>query len=922
MKSLFGTNKERQVKKLVPVLQQVRAHERTCVSMTNDELRGETAAFKESLNQGATLDDILPEAFATVCEVSKRVTGMRMFDVQIIGGIVLHQGMIAEMVTGEGKTLAATMPIYLNALTGNGVHLVTHSDYLARRDGEWMGPVYEFMGQTVGLIQHDMSTAERQVAYRSDVTYGTNNEFGFDYLRDNMAVRADMRVQRALNYAIIDEIDSILVDEARTPLIISGRPEKSTDLYYKVDEAVRRLKKGIPPEDPEAEKNYDYEVEEKGQHVILTERGMVNAERYLGIDDLYVSDSLGVVHMIEQSIRAHELYKRDVRYVNRNGEILIVDDFTGRIMEGRRYSDGLHQAIEAKERVAVQFESQTVASITYQNLFKLYNKIAGMTGTAATEANEFAQIYDLDVVQIPTNQPLVRDDQTDLVFATEEGKFRHVVKEIAEINETGRPVLVGTVSIEKSEKVAAMLEEAGVKDFQVLNAKQHDREAAIVASAGKRGAITIATNMAGRGTDIKLGAGVRELGGLAIVGTERHESRRIDNQLRGRCGRQGDLGTTRFYLSLEDEVARLFGGDKVKRLLEWTGSQQDMDDQPLEQRMVSRSILRAQRQVEEYNFEIRKHLKEYDDVMNRQRKVIYETRRSVLEDRDVLEQIRSMFENIVADMVDEYAPEEELPENWDLDGLENRFRYMFGFAARLAGDEDAAPKALIDDLVEQVQEEYVRREAAIAEEYRGSYRREIGGDDSHIDFAKLARKYVHDLEKMALLRAADDRWIDHLYSMDYLRDSVRLRAYGQKDPLVEYKTEGFEMFQTMMATIEDNVTQTLFRLTDPEVRKSRQMEARRGTLTMDNDPFAQISQYTLVGADKQQDSSFAAYDTSRFALAGQSSAPQGGQDPGAEAKRPKIRPIRNVGPQTKPNDPCPCGSGKKYKKCCGGLNQN
>ncbi|MBN2308448.1 MAG: preprotein translocase subunit SecA [Candidatus Hydrogenedentes bacterium] len=911
LKSLFGTSSDRQVKRLIPLLQEVRAHEAASVGLSDAQLRARTGQFKERLSQGEDLESLLPEAFAVACEAAKRVNGMRHFDVQIIGGIVLHQGNIAEMVTGEGKTLVATLPIYLNGLTGKGVHLVTVSDYHARRDREWMGPIYEFLGLTVGLIQHDMGTAERQVGYRADVTYGTNNEFGFDYLRDNMARRPELRVQRQLNYAIVDEIDSILIDEARTPLIISGRPEKSTDLYYRVDEAVRRLRKET-----------HYEVEEKGHHVMLTEDGMAMAENLLGVEDLYVQDSLGIVHMLEQSIRAHNFYKRDDEYVVRDGEVLIVDEFTGRMMEGRRFSDGLHQALEAKEQVAVQFESQTVASITYQNYFKLYNKLAGMTGTAATEANEFAQIYDLDVVQVPTNLPLIRDDETDLVFATEEGKFRHVVSEICDIHEQGRPVLVGTVSIEKSERVATMLSERGVSEFEVLNAKHHGREAAIVANAGRRGAITIATNMAGRGTDIKLREGVRELGGLAIIGTERHDSRRIDNQLRGRCGRQGDPGTTRFFLSLEDEVARLFGGDKVKRLLEWTGSQQEMDDQPLGQRMVSRSIERAQRQVEEYNFEIRKHLKEYDDVMNKQRQIIYQIRRDVLEDRDVLEQMRTMFENLVADMVDEYAPEDQLPENWDLEGLATRFKYVFGFEAKTVGAEDEEPQPLLEDLVAQVQDEYARREGCIAEEYRASFREEIGGDDSHIAFPKLARKYVHDLEKMALLSAVDDKWIDHLYSMDYLRESVRLRAYGQKDPLVEYKTEAFEMFGAMMASIEENVSQTLFRLTDPEVRKARQLQARRGTLTMKDDPFAAISQYHLVGADKQQDSSFASYDTSRFALAGQDAAAARDDDGRAGARRPRRQPVRHAGPQVGPNDPCPCGSGKKYKKCCGGLARN
>lgn len=948
LRAIFGTSSERQIKRLMPILEEVRRHEARCVRMTNDELRAQTAVFKSRLAPALSrhiaevsqmeetdeevrrkalmkrvqeeLDRLLPEAFAVVSEASKRVIGMRPFDVQILGGIVLHRGCIAEMVTGEGKTLVATLPVYLNALTGFGVHVVTVNDYLARRDREWMGPIYEFLGLTVGLIQHDMGTAERQVGYRADITYGTNNEYGFDYLRDNMAVRPEMRVQRDLNYAIIDEIDSILIDEARTPLIISGRPEKSTDMYYKVDEVVRRLRKGV-----------HYEIEEKGHHVMLTEEGMEAAERMLGVTDLYTDEHIGTVHMIEQAIRAHNFYRRDDEYVVRDGEVLIVDEFTGRILEGRRYSDGLHQAIEAKERVPIQFESQTIASITYQNYFRLYNKIAGMTGTAATEANEFAQIYDLEVVQIPTNLPLIREDLNDLVFATEEGKFRNVIEEIIQIHETGRPVLVGTVSIEKSEKVASMLEARGIKDFEVLNAKHHEREATIVANAGKRGAITIATNMAGRGTDIKLGEGVRELGGLAIIGTERHESRRIDNQLRGRCGRQGDPGTTQFFLSLEDEVARLFGGDKVKKLLDFFGSQQ-MDDEPLSQRMVSRAIERAQRQVEEYNFEIRKHLKEYDDVMDKQRRIIYAIRREVLEDRDVTARLHQMFENVVRDAVDQYAPENVLPDEWDLTGLATRLKSIFGFAPDLEADvpevsNGGEPQPLAESIISQLLAEYRRREKLLEEHIRASLEEQAAAagkevDWSRVNCAKLARKRVHDLELMVLLRAVDDKWIDHLYSMDYLRESVRLRAYGQSDPLVEYKREGFELFQQMMASIEETVLQMLFRLTDPAVIQSR---ARRtsGPRPQD-DPYAQLAHYAYVSADKQQDRSFAAYDTSRFALAGQDGARRrglgAGESSGEEtAEKPKRIPLRHTGPRVGPNDPCPCGSGKKYKKCCGGV---
>lgn len=909
LRSVLGTSNRRELKRQSILLDAVKSREIAVAAMTDDGLRAQTGLLKERLAQGENLDGLLPDAFAVAREGSKRVTGMRPFEVQIVGAVTLHQGKIAEMTTGEGKTLVAIMPLYLNALTGKGVHLVTVNDYLARRDSEWMGPILQFLGMTVGVIQQGMPPPERQVAYRADVTYGTNNEFGFDYLRDNMAIRPEYRVQRSLNYAIVDEVDSILVDEARTPLIISGRPEKSTELYVKVDEAVRRLRK----ED-------HYTLEEKGHHVLLTEDGMEMVEQLLGIENLYTNEFLGIVHMIEQSLKAHNFFKIDDEYVVKGNEVLIVDEFTGRTMEGRRYSDGLHQALEAKERIPIQFETQTVASITYQNYFKLYDKLAGMTGTAMTEAAEFDKVYGLDVVQVPTNLPLRREDMTDLIFATEQGKFRHVVREIEEIHKTGRPVLVGTVSIEKSEMVAEMLAEGGIKDFEVLNAKYHEREAAIVAKAGKLGAITIATNMAGRGTDVKLAEGVSDLGGLAIVGTERHESRRIDNQLRGRCGRQGDPGTTQFFVSLEDEVARLFGGDRVKRILDMFGGQSDiMDEEPLSQRMVSRRIEQAQRQVEEYNSEIRKNVLEYDDVMNRQRQVIYEMRRDVLEDRDITEQLHTMFENIVGDAVDEYASEDVLPDEWDFEGLATRLKRIFGFDINPELDGDDVPEEeevepVFEHCVRQVLDEYAAREKTMEDTLRKSYRKQIGGDESLIDFAGLARRRVHGFEMMALLKAVDDKWIDHLYSMDYLRDSVRLRAFGQRDPLVEYKSEGFHMFEDMIASIEETVAQMLFRLTDPDRVKGTGGPRGADSAGLDDDPFAQLSHYSYAAADKEQDRSFASYDTSRFALAGQDSAAQSS----AQAQREQVRrvPVRK-GPRVKPNDPCPCGSGKKYKKCHG-----
>ncbi len=909
LKKIFGTAKDRDIRRLMPLVDDVRGLEPRFSAMTNDTLRMQTALLKERLAAGATLDELLPDAFATVREAAKRVVGMRPFDVQILGGLALHQGKIAEMVTGEGKTLVGVMPMYLNALDGRGVHVVTVNDYLARRDRDWMGPIFEFLGLSAGLIQHDMDTRERQVGYRADITYGTNNEYGFDYLRDNMAHRPELRVQRGRNYAIVDEVDSILIDEARTPLIISGRPEKSSDLYLKVDEAVRRLRQGP-----------HFELEEKGHHVLMSEEGMETAERLLGVQDLYTDDTMGLVHMLEQSLKAHYFYKRDKEYiVDKDGEVLIVDEFTGRAMEGRRYSDGLHQALEAKERVPLRFESQTVATITYQNYFRLYSKLAGMTGTAATEAIEFAKIYNLEVFQVPTNLPLIRADRNDLVFATEKGKFDYVAREIERIHESGRPILVGTVSIEKSEYVSKLLEERGLTDHEVLNAKHHEREASIVANAGKRGAITIATNMAGRGTDIKLAEGVREAGGLYIIGTERHESRRIDNQLRGRCGRQGDPGTTRFYVSLEDEVARLFGGDRVKKMLAMFGSQDGMDAEPLSQRMVSRSIERSQRQVEEFNYEIRKHLLDYDLVMDKQRKYIYAMREEVLEDRDITERLMQMFDNIIADCVDEFAPEKVEPEEWNLDGLQMAMRKFFGYDLDLSGKSDETPMRLEDSLGAQVRKEYHRRERIIAEDIHERFKTEVGSDDSNIDFDAMARKQVHNLELMALLRSVDDKWIEHLYSMDYLRDSVRLRAYGQKDPLLEYKQEGFEMFEDMVRSIEEDVVQTLFRITDPELYGRRaQARQRLQTSQPQEDPFAKLRQYSYVAADKEADSSFASFDNTRFNLAGQASAAQSveGGGGGGSAERPKRAPVR-VAPKVGPNDDCPCGSGKKYKKCCG-----
>ncbi len=895
LKKLFGTSAERDIKKLTPLLEQVNVHERRFSAMSNDTLRAQTGVFKTRIDQGATLDDLLPEAFAVAREASKRVVGMRPFDVQVLGGIVLHRGGIAEMVTGEGKTLVAVMPCYLNGLTGDGVHMVTVNDYLARRDAEWMGPIHRFLGLNVGVIQHDMQAYERQAGYRADITYGTNNEYGFNYLRDNGQLSVKYCVQRKLNYAIVDEVDSILIDEARTPLIISGRPEKSSDMYIRVDEVVRQLRKDV-----------HFEMDEKQKHIILTDDGMVMCERLLGVEDMYTDDSIGYVNMIEQSLKAHHFFKRDDEYMVREDEVLIVDEFTGRVMEGRRYSDGLHQAIEAKERVPLRFESQTIATITYQNYFRMYKKLAGMTGTAMTEAVEFEKTYGLQVTQIPTNLPLIRVDQTDLVFGSEMGKFHYVVRDIAEINASGRPILVGTVSIEKSELVAKMLHDAGITSYQVLNAKHHEREASIVANAGKRSAITIATNMAGRGTDIKLAEGVRELGGLYIIGTERHESRRIDNQLRGRCGRQGDPGVTRFYVSLEDEVARLFGGATAKRFMGKRGGE-EMDETPLNMRILSRSIESAQRKVEDYNFEARKVLLDYDQVMDKQRKYIYGLRREVLEDHDLTEHLHRMFENVIADIVDDYAPQDKLPDEWDMEGLEAALHGMFGVEFRLQANPDGEPVPLAEDIFNQVITEYARREALFAEDLRDHFKGHPDEIYAAISPEKFARKRFHEIESSELLRILDEKWINHLYEMDYLRESVRLRAFGQRDPLLEYKQEGFELFENLIRSVEEGTVQMLFRITDPARR-------RRIQPGMPHRPIEEKRErernYQYSGADKEAGRGFAAMDASRVNLAAIKPKEAG------ETKRQPVRVVEKI----KPNDPCPCGSGKKYKKCCGRLN--
>lgn len=868
----------REVKKLQRTVSDTNKLERKMSAMPDGELKAMTAAFRNRLEQGETLDEILPEAFAVVREVSKRVLGMRHFDVQIMGGIVLHQGRIAEMKTGEGKTLVATLPVYLNALTGRGVHVVTVNDYLARRDSEWMGRIYSFLGLSVGLVVHGLDWDERKRAYRSDVTYGTNNEFGFDYLRDNMAHHPDQLVQRELNYAIVDEVDSILIDEARTPLIISGQAEKSTDLYYTFAGIVPRLIRET-----------DYNVDEKAHTVAITESGVAKVEKILGVENLYEDVHIELTHHLNQALKAHALMKKDKDYVVKDGQVIIVDEFTGRLMFGRRYSDGLHQAIEAKEGAKIERESQTLASITFQNYFRMYDKLAGMTGTAATEEQEFKKIYGLDVVVMPTNMPMVREDLADVIYKTEQAKFKAVVDEIAERNARGQPVLVGTISIEKSEILSGMLKKRGVP-HQVLNAKYHDKEAEIVAQAGRQGAVTIATNMAGRGTDILLGGNpeflarqelrrqshqlesdgeiaeaaaeeeeaafmslldnyrrqteeerhrVIELGGLHICGTERHESRRIDNQLRGRCGRQGDPGASQFYSSLEDDLMRLFGSDNISGIMDRLGMEEDM---PIEHGMITKSIETAQKRVENRNFDIRKHVLQYDDVMNQQRELIYRQRRQVLTGENLKDDILQMIEASTERVVTTYAPEGVYPEEWDLKSLLDHAEQLFLPGHKLTAEdlEGMGRKELQSFLVERSHEAYEARES------------ELGSDT------------MREIERAVMLRIVDDKWMDHLDAMDQLREGIGLRAYGQKDPLVEYKFEGYEMFQNMIDSIQDDVVRYIFRvnLVQPKEQQQRRVTENR---------------YAEEGAK---------------------------------------RPVRKEN-KIRRNDPCPCGSGKKYKKCCG-----
>ncbi len=871
LKKIIGSKNDRELRRLWPLAERISAREPSVAALPDGRLVAKTDEFRKRLEQGESLEDLLPEAFAVVREASRRVLGMRHFDVQLLGGVVLHEGKISEMKTGEGKTLVATLPVYLNALEGRGVHVITVNDYLARRDSQWMGTIYRFLGLTVGLIQHDLDDAQRQVAYRSDVTYGTNNEFGFDYLRDNMKFDPRSFVQHGLQYAIVDEVDSILIDEARTPLIISGPAEESTALYYRVNQVIPHLKAGA-----------DFTIEEKTKTVALTEEGNARAERLLGVDNLYDLSNIMLVHHVQQALRAHTLFRRDVDYVVKDGEVIIVDEFTGRLMPGRRWSDGLHQAIEAREGVKIANENQTLATVTFQNYFRMYGKLAGMTGTADTEATEFGKIYNLDVVVVPPNRPMIRTDFPDVVYRTEREKFEAIVEEIVQLHEKGQPVLVGTISIEKSERLSGMLKRRGIR-HNVLNAKYHEKEAEIIAQAGRKGAVTIATNMAGRGTDILLGGNpdflfkkpleqdpempeeqrratlekiraqceaekqeVIALGGLHILGTERHESRRIDNQLRGRAGRQGDPGTSRFYLSLEDDLLRIFGSDRISGLMKRLGMEEGV---PIEARIVTRAIENAQKKVEAHHFDIRKQLLEYDDVMNKQREVVYEQRREVLEGDDPRARVQELIEEHLDALIGVYCPAQVYPEEWNLKGLQEALSHQLMLSIDPKEFADQGQETLRETLQERAREAYRRKEQ------------------------ELGESLMRDLEKVVLLRVIDTHWKDHLLAMDYLKEGIGLRGYGQKDPLVEYKREGFDLFAEMIDRIRGSVVEHLFRV--QAVREAPSLPQQSLS------PAAQPDRLVMNRGDR--------------------------------ARQPAHREARKIGR----NEPCVCGSGKKYKKCCG-----
>ena len=841
-KKIFGDTDEKELRKLQPIVEKINSYEANILKLKDEELKNKTTEFSKRLSKGETLDDILPETFAVVREAAKRVIKMRPFDVQLIGGIVLHQGKIAEMATGEGKTLVATMPAYLNTLSGRNVHIVTVNDYLAKRDRYWMGGIYEFLGLKVGLIQHDMRIDERKEAYEADITYGTNNEFGFDYLRDNMAIRLEDVVQKGYNFAIVDEVDSILIDEARTPLIISGPSEESTKIYQQVNKIATRLQKEV-----------DYKVHEKEKTITITEEGVNRIEGLLQIHNLYDEKNMNIQHHIIQSLKAHKLFKKDVDYIVKNGEVIIVDEFTGRLMFGRRYSDGLHQAIEAKEGVVVARENQTLATITFQNYFRLYQKLSGMTGTAKTEEEEFIHIYNLPVVVIPPNKKLIRNNYSDIIYRTEREKFKAVIKEIVEVHKMGRPILVGTVSIDKSETVSRLLKKENV-EHNVLNAKNHEREAEIIAQAGQGKNVTISTNMAGRGTDIVLGEGIAKLGGLHVVGTERHESRRIDNQLRGRSGRQGDPGSSRFFLSLEDDLMRLFGSDRISGIMERLGMEENI---PIEHPLVTRSIESAQKKVEGRNFEIRKQLLDFDNEMEYQRKVIYQQRRMVLESKDIKEHVLEMVKDTIENILKNYTNKEIYPEEWDWPGLKDHFMQIFSISL-VIGKEDT-PKLSIPKLQNILTGKAFKIYELREQEFTAPLMRQI--------------------ETMIVLRVVDREWKDNLRRLDELKQGIGLRAYGQKDPLMEYHFEAHNMFQEMINSIKEEVTKFIYKV------KLKKDESRGIQPTRKKIP-------TPIVNGQIKKSAFA----KREGLEGE------------EGKKKK-----KIGR----NDPCPCGSGLKYKHCCG-----
>ena len=909
---LFKSYSEKEVKRIRPLVEKINGLEPDMQKLSDKELRGKTDEFKNRIKNGETLDELLPEAFAVVREASKRVLGMRHFDVQLIGGIILHQGRIAEMKTGEGKTLVATLPVYLNALEGRGVHVITVNDYLAKRDSEWMGKVYKFLGLTVGLAIAGMNPADKKKAYACDVTYGTNNEFGFDYLRDNMVIYKDQLVQRELHYAIVDEIDSILIDEARTPLIISGRGAQSSDLYKKADNFVRKLSpKVIVEEDvkdyEQAEDNekYDYIVDLKAKSASLTQKGIKKAEQEFGLENFNDIENSELVHNVNQALRAHGIMKKDIDYIVKDGEVLIVDEFTGRIMYGRRYNNGLHQAIEAKEHVKIADESKTLATITFQNYFRMYDKLSGMTGTAMTEEAEFEEIYKLDVIEIPTNKPMVREDHPDIIYKNENAKYRAVIEDIKESHKKGQPVLVGTVSIEKSEKLSKLLAKEGIK-HEVLNAKFHEKEAAIVAQAGKYGAVTIATNMAGRGTDIMLGGNseflakqemvklrytpeqieqstafnetddesildarkkykeleekynkeikeekekVIEAGGLKIIGTERHESRRIDNQLRGRSGRQGDPGESKFYIGLDDDLMKIFGGDMITSIYNTLGADENM---PIQSKMLSKAVENAQKKVEGRNFTIRKNVLQYDDVMNTQREIIYKQRREVLDGQNLKDSIYNMMNNVATEIVNSYVTDEGI----NKEALLQDVHTTFG----------------IDD-IDELNSSKIDSNKIISEIIEKAHKKY---DEKEQDFGEKA---LRELERVVMLKIVDERWMDHIDAMDELKDGIGLRAYGQKDPVVQYRIEGFDMFDQMVADIQLNVVKILM-----NARKREGTPIRQESVKITGEGF-EGENVSLKGNTPNQEKNHT--------------------------------PIVNTEPKVGRNDPCPCGSGKKYKNCCG-----